>query len=559
VSAVPQRIDRYLLEGELGRGSFGAVYRAKHAVMGRLVALKVLHPERTTSPSVLERFLGEARAVAAIGSPSIVQVFDAGLTPDGKAFVAMELLEGEDLAAHLSRHGRLPAPRAIEIAQQICRALSAAHQAGVIHRDLKPANVYLARGPDGRAQAKVLDFGVSKMMRPEGEELTMTGTMLGTPQYMAPEQLTSSRTVDGRADLYALGTVLYEMVSGVLPYDAKTLAALIASKMSDAPRPLAQTAPDVPGPLGAIILRLLAWDPNARFATAAEVEHALADAAQRISSGGSFRPPATGADAIARTEIAPGLASGGGPSPSASGAGPMPAGPRPALAQSTIDSLPGIVNASAATGPGTTEAPFRRMLMIAAALLLALLVLGTLAIVALGGLAYVGWTRTADAPAVTTPSAPTESAPGGSAPPLPTRPAGAAPPATSTPSTPLPAPALPPPTASVPASAPPEGGPAPTSGGRWALRGVSIGIDGGSVALIERTVRPLLERCPAPRGYLVNIQTTRFAAGGGNAMIFPPHEDRGDPSSRCLLRAFEDAMRTLPAGSGIQRFEISAE
>ncbi len=189
MSAVPQRIDRYLIERELGRGSFGAVYKARHSVIGRDVALKVLHPERATSPSVLERFLGEARAVAAIGSPHIVQVFDAGLTPDGKAFLAMELLEGEDLAQHLARQGRLSPAAAVSIAREVLLGLAAAHRAGVVHRDLKPANIFLARASDGSLHAKVLDFGISKIARPVGEELTMTGTMLGTPHYMTPDQL----------------------------------------------------------------------------------------------------------------------------------------------------------------------------------------------------------------------------------------------------------------------------------------------------------------------------------------------------------------------------------
>jgi tRNA A-37 threonylcarbamoyl transferase component Bud32 len=276
VAALPS-VDRYIVESEIGRGGFGAVYRARHAVLDRKVALKVLHPQRQGSGTVLQRFLREAKAVAQLGSPHIVQVLDADMTSDGRAFIAMELLEGEDLAARLARTGRMPTHRAVRLGREILAGLAVAHAHEIVHRDLKPGNVFLAKNADGSETAKILDFGISKVRTEDpGDELTRTGTMLGTPQYMAPEQFKASRSVDGRADLYSLGTLLYEALTGRLPFEATTLEQLIAVKLSDPPRPLAHVAPDVAPAIADVVMRALTEDPAARYQSAAEMDAALA-------------------------------------------------------------------------------------------------------------------------------------------------------------------------------------------------------------------------------------------------------------------------------------------
>ena len=280
-------IDRYTVEAELGSGGFGAVYRARHVVLGRAVALKVLHPQRATDTDVLQRFLREARAVAQLGSPHIVQVLDADMSADGRAFIAMELLEGEDLAHRLQRGGRIPTHEVLRLGREVLAALTVAHAQGVIHRDLKPGNVFLARGPGGEISAKVLDFGISKVRtEAPGDELTRTGTMLGTPHYMAPEQFRSSKDVDARADLHSLGVLLYEALAGKLPFEGTTLHQLIAAKLTDAPPPLAQIAPAVPHAVAEVVMRALETEPDRRHASAAAMDAALASVEGRVSAPG---------------------------------------------------------------------------------------------------------------------------------------------------------------------------------------------------------------------------------------------------------------------------------
>jgi serine/threonine protein kinase len=379
VSETPQRIDRYVLERELGRGASGTVYRATHAVMRRAVALKVLHSERTSSPAALERFLGEARAAAAIGSPNIVQVFDAGVAPDQRAFVAMELLEGEDLAACLARSGRLSPGRAIEIGRGVCRGLADAHAAGIVHRDLKPANLFLVAAPSGPAALKILDFGVSKTMHADGTSLTVKGAIVGTPQYMAPEQFSTAAPVDARADLYSVGAVLYEALTGVPPHAAPNVASLIAAKLTEPPRPLGALRPDIPAPLAAVVHRLLAIDPSERFASAVEL-----DAALGALAGPVVPAPGAGAAASLRPE----------PQPGAVAATVPPLGAPPA--RRSVEDLPGIVNATRGAAPGTTSLPFARLLVIALVVLLVASAVVLLGGAAIAGFAFFEATRTSE-------------------------------------------------------------------------------------------------------------------------------------------------------------------
>lgn len=263
-----RRLDRYAVGPKLGSGGFGTVYRARHTILGTEVALKVLSPQHASSPEVVQRFLREAKAAASVGSPHIVTVQDAGVA-DGVPFLAMELLAGEDLEARIARRGALAVDDAIEIVLQVLEGLDAAHSRGIVHRDMKPANVFLTeRG--GRPLVKLLDFGVSKIVEPEQRRLTQTGMILGTPAYMAPEQVRSSRTVGAACDQYALAVVLFELASGSLPHEAETPEGMLRAKVADPPRPLQEAAPELPASLCDAVMRALSLDALARFASVAD-------------------------------------------------------------------------------------------------------------------------------------------------------------------------------------------------------------------------------------------------------------------------------------------------
>jgi serine/threonine-protein kinase len=217
------RILRAIAEGGMGR-----LYEAVHTRLERKLAIKVLHEAYARNAEGIARFEREAKTTARIQSDYLVQVVDVLRSPDGRPCIVSELLEGEDLQAIVDQKGKLSVAEAIPIARQICRALADAHAHNVVHRDLKPSNVYLARGPGGERRVKILDFGVAKNLGGE-KELTQTGAILGTPQYMAPEQARGSAHVDLRADIYAAGAVLYRMLTGQSPYgdDPNPLAKLL--------------------------------------------------------------------------------------------------------------------------------------------------------------------------------------------------------------------------------------------------------------------------------------------------------------------------------------------
>lgn len=298
--SLPQQIDRYLVERELGRGAFGTVYGARHAITGRAVALKVLHARHVGDGELVERFFREARAAASTKSPHIVDVLDASVAPDGSPFLALELLEGSDLEARLTREGRLRTSDALRIAREIASGLDAAHRHGIVHRDLKPANVFLARRADGTESAKILDFGMSKLAGPSSIR-TGTGAVMGTPLYMAPEQLAGgAREADPRADLYALGVILFEMLSGTAPHDAPSLDALMVFKLTQPARDLAALAPGLHRDLVALVHRCLAQRPEDRPASAAEVEAELARLIGATSAPVSL-PPGAPASAASTT------------------------------------------------------------------------------------------------------------------------------------------------------------------------------------------------------------------------------------------------------------------
>jgi hypothetical protein len=271
-------IGRYRLERKLGQGGMGEVWAAHHSGLRRNVAVKLLrsgdaHAER------IDRFEREVAALSELRHPNTVRVFDYGVTEDGIWYYAMELLEGEDLAKLRAREGALDPARAARIVEQAARALGEAHERGIVHRDIKPANLFITKIHGERDFVKVLDFGVA--FRPDGEpRITATGILTGTPAYLAPE-LVRGGQADARADIYALGTVLFDLCAGRLPFHGVSTPELLFSHVEVAPPDLRSVAPDVPAGLAAIVARCLAKQPSERFATATELADALAPHAAR--------------------------------------------------------------------------------------------------------------------------------------------------------------------------------------------------------------------------------------------------------------------------------------
>jgi serine/threonine-protein kinase len=270
------KLDRYVIEEQLGSGGMGVVYRARHASIGQNVCIKVLRRSVAADPRVAQRFLREAQLAARAGSPHIVQVHDFATTDDGRPFFVMEHLEGKDLEATLNEETKLPTDRALSIAHQILEAVGVAHDKGILHRDLKPANVFLTPAPDGSDFVKILDFGIGKVMGDaSAEQLTRTGMLMGTPFYMAPEQFAGAKDVGERGDLYSVAVILYEMLSGKLPHDGDTLTELLTRITSEVPVPLSVLEPDVPPGIASVIERGLSKDPDGRYASAKEMADAL--------------------------------------------------------------------------------------------------------------------------------------------------------------------------------------------------------------------------------------------------------------------------------------------
>lgn len=279
---------RYRVEALLGEGGMGLVYRATHTRLNKPLAIKVLRSENVREQEVLARFRREAESASNIGNEHIVDISDFGTLPDGSTYFVMECLEGLDLIDAIDAVQRLPENRAIHIARQICMALGAAHDAGIVHRDLKPENVFLIRRGDDDDFVKVLDFGIAKVAnRPH--RLTRDGEVLGTPHYMSPEQCAGD-DIDHRTDIYALGVLLYEMVTGHVPHDADTMMGILTKQMYEDPVPPRVRVSRVSAELERIIMRCLAKKPEQRYPTMGEMEADLAS----LSAG---HPP-VGTDTI---------------------------------------------------------------------------------------------------------------------------------------------------------------------------------------------------------------------------------------------------------------------
>ncbi len=248
-------LEKYRVERVLGVGGMGAVVAARHLGLDQTVAIKVLLPDvLEDGVDMVARFEREARAAAKIKSDHIVRVNDVGTLDDGTPYMVMEYLEGEDLESLLRRRRSLRIEDAVELATQVCEVMTEAHALGIVHRDLKPANLFCVTRPDGRLSLKVLDFGISKVM---SETLTTVRGIMGSPAYMSPEQIRSAHTVDGRADIWATGIVLYEMLTGFVPFAARTLPGMLTNIATQPVPSVRRYRLDVPAKLEAVIQKCL--------------------------------------------------------------------------------------------------------------------------------------------------------------------------------------------------------------------------------------------------------------------------------------------------------------
>jgi len=288
---IGETLGNYRIVSTIGEGGMGVVYRAEHVLIGRKVAVKLLQPRMSHDPELVDRFFTEARAAAMIQHPGLVELFDFGYHEDGRAYIVMELVEGESLTARLARDGRLPLDLALVIARQVASALHAAHEQGIVHRDLKPENIFLVPDPESPVQlrVKVLDFGIAKLLGVQEERSvkTKTGAVFGTPRYMSPEQCKNATNVDRRTDIYALGCILYEIVLGTPPFDYDSWGELVAAHIHETPRRPREIDRELPADIELIILRATAKQPADRFATMADLAQA-SDASLRTALTSEF-------------------------------------------------------------------------------------------------------------------------------------------------------------------------------------------------------------------------------------------------------------------------------
>jgi len=274
---------RYRVIKLLGEGGMGAVYLAEHVAIEKKVALKVLHAEYASKGDIVTRFQQEAISASRIKHPNVLEVFDFGQLESGAFYLAMEFLEGNDLADEIQRHHVLEPARGLRFAQQICRALAAAHAKGVVHRDMKPENVFLLRTTDGEEVVKIVDFGIAQLRTNEEaaasskqRRLTRTGMIFGTPEYMSPEQA-GGKHADQRADIYAVGIILYEMFTGAVPFTGDTFLGVLAKHLNDTAPPMSAVYPElgISPELQRVIQRALAKRPEERFQSMSELSQAL--------------------------------------------------------------------------------------------------------------------------------------------------------------------------------------------------------------------------------------------------------------------------------------------
>jgi eukaryotic-like serine/threonine-protein kinase len=284
---------RYRLVRILGSGASGSVWAARNELIDRDVALKVMRPEVAEDAIALQRFFNEAKASGRVRSPSIVEILDLGQAEDGSPFLVLELLAGEGLDAKLRRENVIPAELLLELLSGVAHALDLAHASGIVHRDLKPANLFVTKNAAGQSVAKILDFGISKVVDKSSENfsLTRTGTVVGSPAYMSPEQAAGRDDIDGRADIWSLGVVMYEALTGTLPHEAANYNALMVRILTQDCDSVASRKSDLPASVCAIVDACLKREPDQRTSDAGilakQMEGALREMrAQRLQSLG---------------------------------------------------------------------------------------------------------------------------------------------------------------------------------------------------------------------------------------------------------------------------------
>lgn len=283
---------RYYLESRLGAGGMGTVYRARRLLIGDTVAVKVLHPELMADSTAIERFRREAQTAARLKHPNLVTVYDFGVSKDGLAYFVMELVEGESLGCLIEQQGILPEATAAEILRQVCAAMDEAHRQGVVHRDIKPDNILVQMTPD-EIHVKVLDFGIAAVRDINASKLTRTGGIVGTVYYMSPEQCLGEK-LDGRSDIYGLGVVLFEMLTGVLPFNSPTPTAVVVQQVTQAPPRLRTLNANISPAVEAVVLHALEKQREARPQTAGDLARELI-AAVNGTSAAPIRPAMTSA------------------------------------------------------------------------------------------------------------------------------------------------------------------------------------------------------------------------------------------------------------------------
>ena len=322
---------KYRVEKVLGIGGMGVVVSATHLELDQKVALKFMHANAYATEEAKNRFQREARIASKLRSEHVARVSDTGVLENGAPYIVMEYLDGVDLSAQLQQFGPMPVGYAAECIVQACDAIGEAHSHGIVHRDLKPANLFLTQHSDGSPLVKVLDFGISKATGADtGMAMTKTGALLGSPLYMSPEQMRSLKTVDARTDIWAIGVILFELLTAHTPFTADSFGDLLLQVMTTTPKPLRQLRPDVPPEVSALVERCLTKDPAARVQSVAEIATVLAPfcsasgvvLAQRITTlahrSGTGDPRVTTRDPPRATLEA---ATAPGPSAAAAGAG----------------------------------------------------------------------------------------------------------------------------------------------------------------------------------------------------------------------------------------------
>jgi len=286
---------KYLIEELIKTGGMGSVYRGKHVLMDKRVAIKVLRPSLAVDNDVVARFSREAKAASRISNLHAVSVTDFGESENGVVFLVMEYLDGQTLKEVIKSDGPMSLARTAEIVRQVAGALDAAHDQGVIHRDLKSDNIMLSQ-TNGGDWAKVLDFGIAKIQQPEGArdiDITAANLVIGTPQYMSPEQCSQSGPIDARSDVYSFGIIVYEMLAGRVPFTGESPTGIMMKQVQDEPPPISEFRPDLPVSVTQIISRALAKQPNDRFQSAGELSKALAEASEFEQSSVVAAAPVT--------------------------------------------------------------------------------------------------------------------------------------------------------------------------------------------------------------------------------------------------------------------------